>query len=92
MLLKRGNEQRAILFFWLSGALFFFFGLFLTRKLFKAMETRHPEKFVEMGKPHVILNNTPRLSFFLMKFLLQRQWHEYHDEGMVFPGNSEHPT
>ncbi len=46
---------------------------FLCVKLFKALETRHPKKYEEMGKPSLFMNNSMSGNIAFMRFLFKRE-------------------
>jgi hypothetical protein len=55
-------------------SVFVWFGL--CHRLFKLLEARHPEKFSEMGRPSLIMNNSVSNNISFMKFLLKREYRE----------------
>lgn len=59
---------------------------FLCNRLFKILETRHPEKYESMGKPGLIVNNTPSATLTFMKFLFKREWRDLNDPGLAALG------
>jgi len=63
-----------------------FVWFFLCYRLFKILETRHPEKYVSMGKPSLIMNNSLSSNFTFMKFLFKREWRELNDSGLATLG------
>ena len=74
----------------LFGILFcsVFVWFFLCFKLFKILETRHPEKYEVMGKPTLIMNNSISNNISFLKFLLKREWKDMNDEGLTNLGSS----
>lgn len=50
--------------------------------LFKRLERLHPEKYEEMGRPHLILNNTPRTMWQFIRFLFTRGRHNLQDRAI----------
>ena len=60
--------------------------IFLCNRLFKILETRHPEKYESMGKPGLIANNTMSSNFTFMKFLFKREWRDLDDAGLAVLG------
>ena len=52
-------------------------------RLFKILETRHPEKYESMGKPSLIMNNSLSSNMTFMKFLFKREWRELEDSGLA---------
>ena len=61
---------------------------FLCHRLFKILETMHPEKYESMGKPSLIMNNTVSSNITFMKFLFKREWSELEDSGVATLGKS----
>lgn len=59
-----------------------FVWFFLCYRLFKILETRHPEKYESMGKPSLIMNNSLSSNIKFMKFLFKREWRELDDSGL----------
>jgi len=47
--------------------------LIMVSALFRRLKRDHPEKFHAMGEPGLILNNTPRTSWTLLRFLFKRE-------------------
>ena len=73
----------------LFGVLFtsVFVWLFLVFRLFKLLETEHPEKYKAMGKPSLFWNNSPKTSWELMKFLFKREYASLGSSKVSFLGN-----
>ena len=71
-------------FFFLFGILFcsVFAWFFMSYRLFKILETRHPEKYEAMGKPSLIMNNTMHSNFTFMRFLFKREWKGLKDKDL----------
>lgn len=65
-----------------------FVWFFLCYRLFKILETRHPEKYESMGKPSLIMNNSISSNITFMKFLFKREWKELDDTGLELLGRS----
>jgi hypothetical protein len=55
---------------------------FLCNRLFKILETRHPEKYESMGKPSLIANNSLSSNLTFMKFIFKREWRNLDDSGL----------
>ncbi len=60
-----------------------FVWFFLCYRLFKILETRHPEKYESMGKPSLIMNNSLSSNITFMKFLFKREWRDLDDSGLA---------
>ncbi len=73
----------------LFGVLFcsVFVWFFLCYRIFKILETRHPEKYESMGKPSLIMNNSLSNNIAFMKFLFKREWRALSDSGLETLGN-----
>ena len=65
-----------------------FVWFFLCYRLFKILETRHPEKYESMGKPSLIMNNSLSGNITFMKFLFKREWRYLDDTGLATLGKS----
>ncbi|WP_432454693.1 hypothetical protein ACRRS0_04260 [Agarivorans sp. QJM3NY_29] len=63
-----------------------FVWFFLCYRLFKILETRHPEKYESMGKPSLIMNNSLSSNITFMKFIFKREWRELNDSGLATLG------
>ena len=63
-----------------------FVWFFLCYRLFKILETRHPERYETMGKPSLIMNNSLSSNITFMKFLFKREWQELDDSGLEVLG------
>jgi predicted permease len=61
----------------LFASVFLWFAL--CHRLFKAPETRHPEKYSAMGKPGLIMNNSLSNNISFMKFLCKRECLDLND-------------
>lgn len=74
----------------LFGVLFcsVFVWFFLCYRLFKILETRHPETYIAMGKPSLIMNNSISNNISFMKFLFKRGWRDLNDDGLARLGNT----
>ena len=57
--------------------------LFLCYRLFKILETRHPEKYQSMGQPTLMINNTLLTNIALIKFLFKREWRDLDDSELT---------
>jgi hypothetical protein len=55
--------------------------------LFRALATRHPVKYEEMGKPSLFLNNNLRSNFRFLKFLFTREPDTLEDGSLSFQVN-----
>lgn len=51
----------------------------LLHVLFGSLKSRHPEAFSDMGKPHLVLNNTPVVTSNVLGFLFKRKWKKLAD-------------
>ncbi|RUO38607.1 hypothetical protein CWE13_02880 [Aliidiomarina shirensis] len=60
---------------------------FLCIRLFKILETRHPEKYESMGKPSLFLNNSISNNITFMKFLFKREWRGLNDPNLALLSN-----
>src|SRR5277367_1444676 len=61
---------------WVEMAILFALVLvwfYLVTSLFRRLRTDHHAKFVEMGEPSLFVNNSPRTSFLLLRFLFRRE-------------------
>jgi len=69
----------------LFGVLFcsIFVWFFLCYKLFKILEIRHPEKYENMGRPSLIMNNSLASNITFMKFLFKQEWRALNDTGLA---------
>ncbi|WP_444895967.1 hypothetical protein [Microbulbifer sp. SSSA005] len=65
-----------------------FVWFFLCYRLFKILETRHPDKYASMGKPSLIMNNSISSNISFMKFLFKREWRDLGDSGLATLGKS----
>ncbi len=75
------KEVFPILFAILFGSVFVWF--FLCHRLFKILETRHPEKYKSMGEPSLIMNNSLNTNRTFMKYLFKREWRDIEDPGLA---------
>jgi hypothetical protein len=57
-------------------------GLYLSHRLYRILETRHPEKYEAMGKPSLITNNNISNNISFVKFLFKLEWREFDDLGL----------
>ena len=51
--------------------------------VFSRLESHHPEKFEEMGKPHLTANNTPKTTGELLRFVVRGGWHPLDDRQLA---------
>lgn len=65
-----------------------FVWLFLCHRLFKMLETKHPDKYASMGKPSLIMNNPLSSNMTFMKFLFKREWRDLDDTSVAALGRS----
>jgi hypothetical protein len=61
-------------------SVFVWFGLCM--RLFKLLETRHPEKYNAMGRPSLIMNNSLSNNISFMKFLFKQEYRELNDHSI----------
>ena len=61
---------------------------YLCNRMFKTLETRHPEAYEAMGKPSLIMNNSISSNIAFIKFLFGRNWKVLKDEGLSKLGNT----
>jgi len=55
--------------------------------MFVILKTRHPDKYEEMGRPSLIMNNTFSNNLSFIKFFFKREWRKLNDRGMTSLGN-----
>jgi len=60
------------LFFILFASGFVWFGM--VSRLYKTLESEHPDKYEEMGKPTLFWNNSPKSAFTLIRFILKKEF------------------
>jgi len=60
------------LFFILFASVFVWFGM--VSRFYKTLESEHPDKYEEMGKPTLFWNNSPRSAFVLVRFILTKEF------------------
>ena len=65
-----------------------FVWFFLCYRMFKILETRHPETYEAMGKPSLLMNNSISNNISFIKFLFTRSWKGLNDEGLASLGNA----
>ena len=58
------------------------FGLYLSHRVYKALESRHPEKFKMMGKPSLLMNNSVANNLLFTRYLFKREWRELDDPAL----------
>ena len=56
---------------------------FLCYRLFKILETRHPEKYESMGKPGLFMNNSISNNISFGKFLFRGEWRALNDQRLA---------
>lgn len=66
-----------ILFWILMAMVIAWFGMITA--LFQRLESKHPEKYKEMGEPHLIRNNTIKTNWTTLRFLCMREHKNLHD-------------
>jgi hypothetical protein len=59
------------------------FGFYLSHRLYKILETRHPEKYEAMGKPSLFMNNNISNNVLFVKCLFRLEWRELGDPGLA---------
>ena len=81
----RGKSKMIEIMPIVSGILFcsVFVWFYLCHRLFKILETRHPEKYESMGKPSLIMNNNLKSNKSFMKFLFGKEWQQFNDDGLT---------
>ncbi len=47
---------------------------FVASKLFYLIEQNHPDKYHDIGKPHLLKNNTLFTNVALMRYLFKKEW------------------
>ena len=60
--------------------------LFLSHKLLKILETRFPEKYEEMGRPHFFMSSSGKAKSGFSRFIFRREWNQYKDKELTFYG------
>lgn len=65
----------------LGGLLLAWFNL--TGRLFSYLAKNHPNEYEAMGRPHLLLNNTPRNTIAFLKFALGNRPLELKDDRLV---------
>ena len=71
------KELFPIVFSVMFISVFVWFGLCV--RLFRLLETRHPDKYNAMGRPSLIMNNSISNNILFMKFLFKREYSELND-------------
>ncbi|WNC72212.1 hypothetical protein RGQ13_19130 [Thalassotalea psychrophila] len=56
---------------------------FLVTKLFDLIEQNHPEKFQDMGCPHLFKNNTLSNNLLFMRYLFKKEWTTLNDRELT---------
>lgn len=74
------NEAQTLVFGVLICAVII--GLYLSHRVYKILENRHPEKYEAMGKPSLIMNNSISNNISFIKFLFKREWRELDDPAL----------
>ena len=69
-------EAIEVIFFVFFGGMGFvvLIWLFLVAKLFNLIEQNHPEKYQDMGEPHLLKNNTLSTNVAFMRYLFKKEW------------------
>lgn len=69
-------ETIEVIFFVFFIAMVFvvFIWFFLVTKLFNLIEQNHPEKYQDMGEPHLFKNNTLSTNVAFMRYLFKKEW------------------
>ena len=62
-------------------------GFTFTARLYKILKESHPEKYKAMGEPTLFLNNSPKTSIALMKFLFKREYIALNNPKLTTLGN-----
>lgn len=60
------------LFFILFASVFVWFGM--VSRLYKTLESEHPDIYEDMGKPTLFWNNSPRSAVVLVKFIMRKKY------------------
>ena len=68
-------------FLLLFGVLFVsvFVWFFLVSRLYRLLRINHPARYEAMGKPTLFLNNPPKASWVLIRFLVSREYAQLDD-------------
>ena len=59
----------------------------LVSKLYKTLESEHPQKYEEMGRPTLFWNNSPRSGWVLVKFIMKKEYFGLKNQKLVKLGN-----
>lgn len=62
--------------------------LFLCYRIFKILETRHPETYKSIGEPSLIWNNSLKSNFLFFRFFFRRGWKDLEDDGLSRLGDA----
>ena len=54
--------------------------MFITNRVFRILESKHPEKYAEMWSPTLFWRNSPASGFAFMKFLFNSEYLALEDE------------
>ena len=75
------QDSLVFIFVAVFAALFIsvFFWFYLCMMFDRYLEQRHPEKFVELGEPHIIKNNTISNNILFFRFIFGNGWKELSD-------------
>ena len=76
--MESNADEAGTIIFWVPG-LAVAFGLYLNHRIFNTLATRHPRKYKELGKPHLVFNNTFSNNILFLRFLFGRHWGELGD-------------
>ncbi|MDG1732869.1 MAG: hypothetical protein P8M49_12910 [Thalassotalea sp.] len=70
-----------VIFFVFFGAMGFvvLVWFLLVTKLFNLIEQNHPDKFQDMGEPHLSKNNTLSTNVAFMRYLFKKEWTSLND-------------
>ena len=59
-------------------------GLVLTQTVFYRLKNAHGRVWEELGRPHIIFNNTPSHTFRWMRFLRKREYKSLDDPVLIW--------
>jgi len=57
--------------------------LWLASKYFRMLESNHPELYLEMGEPGLIVNNNPSTMSSFIRYILGKRYHDSGDPILV---------
>ena len=69
-----------ILFVSLFGIAFFSF--YLTNRIYRHLEEHQLEKYVLLGKPSLIMNNSISSNLLFLRFIFKSEWKELNDHNL----------